>query len=141
MAVELARQPIKPVNAVQTWREQGDDGEGDNDDDDIDDFVPKTGRLAPSNASSSCLVVIICSLLIVALQLLQTSIMSYRAGGTFSAGIPPDFKFSSEFMKTLIFGKLIFFMDIAMLCECRKDSFNKIDFPHYVVVPGMREVL
>ena len=111
MAVELARQPIKPVNAVQTWREQGDDGEGDNDDDnddDIDDFVPKTGRLAPSNASSSCLVVIICSLLIVALQLLQTSIMSYRAGGTFSAGIPPDFKFSSEFMKTLIFGKLIF---------------------------------
>ena len=30
MAVELARQPIKPVNAVQTWREQGDDGEGDN---------------------------------------------------------------------------------------------------------------
>ena len=107
MAVELARQPIKPVNAVQTWREQGDDGEGDNDDD-IDDFVPKTGRLAPSNASSSCLVVIICSLLIVALQLLQTSIMSYRAGGTFSAGIPPDFKFSSELMKTLIFGKLIF---------------------------------
>ena len=68
MAVELARQPIKPVNAVQTWREQGDDGEGDNDDDnddDIDDFVPKTGRLAPSNASSSCLVVIICSLLII----------------------------------------------------------------------------
>ena len=68
MAVELARQPINPVNVVQTWREQGDDGEGDNDDDnddDIDDFVPKTGRLAPSNASSSCLVVIICSLLFI----------------------------------------------------------------------------
>ena len=40
MAVELARQPIKPVNVVQTWREQGDDGEGDNDDDN-DDFFPK----------------------------------------------------------------------------------------------------
>ena len=52
MAVELARQPIKPVNVVQTWREQGDDGEGDNDVDN-DDFVPKTGLLAPSNASSS----------------------------------------------------------------------------------------
>ena len=32
MAVELARQPIKPVNAVQTWRELRDDDEGDNDD-------------------------------------------------------------------------------------------------------------
>ena len=33
--------------------------------------------------------------------------MSYRAGGTFSAGIPPDFKFSSEFIEILIFGKLM----------------------------------
>ena len=50
MAVELARQPINPVNVVQTWREQGDDGEGDNDDDNDDDndnFFPKTGLLAP----------------------------------------------------------------------------------------------